>query len=415
MKALVLFLLLFCSFSARSQERLRKPLVFVPADSVMTWGAAGGTADVANLRLLAVNAAPEAVPFVHRLTKKDWKDFKTLAKRWRNELLPAMNAAGGAGDEMREPQTVAAAANYNVAAKLLRMTGHGAYAGAMERALYNALLRAVTDTTNAVGGSIDRRLAAGILFASPGMIYALGDETLYVNFYTNSTARIPWGKRTLTIDQVTHYPAEGEVRLCFNGIGRRKGERIRLLLRLPDWAFDAKADDGLFAVFRPEKQSGRQGATLVRPNGEGIEVRVNGHEVEAKVTPEGYLEIDREWMSQDEVRLVLPMTRRNNAPLLLQPRGLQGRQKVSAMHYGPFVYALRSDAPTPLPDCYYPPAHPAKIAPEATMLGLPAFEGRVYKDRGTPADAAAPAVDFRAVPYAEAPDGAEVWTRFIGY
>lgn len=342
-----------------SAQLLKRPLRYIPADSVMTWGN-----DASNFLQLALSVAPDANPFVARLTVDDWKKRSKLLKAWEKER-GERNLIGGTGHETNEGQTLAAAANYGRAAKLLLLTGRAEMADFMERSLYNALLATALDSSAL---SLERSVAAGILGGAGGQMYALDGNALYVNFYANSTARIPYGGgRGFVLDQITIFPSFGEVKFRFTRLPR-SGERIRLCFRAPQWS------------------------------GGINEIRINGHEIEKPVLSEaGYYEIERAWYSQDELRVVFPLSRNEAQPNRVERKGMVSLQ------YGPFVYA-------------FTPMEPDKALPSRCSL-LPTAKfshtellsqagGTIFR---SDLQQGAVQVPFLAIPYADAREGGVLW------
>ena len=125
----------------------------------------------------------------------------------------------------------------------------------------------------------------------PQWIYALStDNDVYVNLYTNSTANISNERIRFSLDQITDMPLNGSVKLRFNKFD--SPTQIRLHLRMPDWL--RLRENTQFSYVSPD---------TLHPS-----LFVNGHEISPLIVDErGYVVIEREWSSLDEVYLDLPL------------------------------------------------------------------------------------------------------------
>ncbi len=105
-----------------------------------------------------------------------------------------------------------------------------------------------------------------------GYVYSTDADTLYVHLYTANHAEVTVNSRSVKLTQQTNYPWEGETRLQ---VEVDQPGRFRLGLRIPGWCRSYK-------------------------------LSVNGEAVTAAPV-KGYVLIDREWKSGDEVILSLDM------------------------------------------------------------------------------------------------------------
>ena len=142
------------------------------------------------------------------------------------------------------------------------------------------------------------------LFASiGGYIYLYNNERIYINLYTNNTARCRIKDREVTLTQKTNYPWEEKVRI---EISSPEATRFTLALRLPGWC--------------------------KRPA-----VSVNGEEIAlAGIMENGYALIGREWKNGDTVELTLAMPVEKMAA---HPGVKENAGKI-ALQRGPVVYCL---------------------------------------------------------------------------
>lgn len=379
----ILLTLVFLFFSAFPvlagdfPEWLRRPLAYVPPDSVMVWDYEGR-----DLRTLALRANPGAQAVTFRAPDGGRRQRQSLYAEWER-LAPMLNVAGGMGDEMREPQALSAAQATDMAARLFLLTGEARFAALCERSLFNAVWRTMTDTAQA--HTLEGAAAATYGVSLPGLIYATSERAeLYINLYLNNTARITAGGISFTLDQITSMPSSGQVKFRFTGLSAPT--RLRVRLRMPDWAVGNVPREQPFSYAKTDNAPPA--------------VYINGHELDELHTDEaGYVTIDREWRSMDELYLSFDL-----APRLLR-RAAPGegtpRRGEVALQCGPWVYALTASAK----GCYFSANAPLPPPELVNRHGHPVRQVTLYRADGTPQDAAAPEVPFYAEPYADGAAG----------
>ncbi|MFT3786309.1 MAG: glycoside hydrolase family 127 protein [Tepidisphaeraceae bacterium] len=143
---------------------------------------------------------------------------------------------------------------------------------------------------------------ARLLTSIGSYAYSVGTREIAVNLYGDSTLTTKLGDASVTIQQKTKYPWDGDIELAVKG-----DSRFALRLRLPGWC--------------------------AKPA-----VTVNGKRVDTKTAKKGYLTIDRAWTSGDVVRLSLPMEPRR---VYADPRVRQNVGRVALMR-GSIVYCIES-------------------------------------------------------------------------
>lgn len=376
----LLFALSYLSVSAGGPW-LKRPLRFVEPDSVVTWGYDGR--DFRSLALLADSTARgERIP----LTRPDFDARKRTFAQWR-EAQAELNLVGSEGDPQHDPQGLSAAKWVVRASQLFLMQGDAAYADFIERALYNAALHTVSDTTLR-RGTIDKFQAACLLLSAPSLMYATStDADLYVNLYTNSTATLPLPSLgRITIDQVTDMPVTGSVKLRFSQM--RESVRLALHLRMPDWV--GVRPTGKYAYVAPD--SVRTSPTIY----------VNGHEVDPLVVDDkGYVVIERDWRSMDEVYIDFPLQlqRVYLASDREAQRGAPIAAERAAFQWGPLVYFISNPSPR---GCYVTAHSPLSVAPEPDLTtGYPILRGTMYRTKGTVQDTEAEGVEYESRAYSK--------------
>ncbi len=151
----------------------------------------------------------------------------------------------------------------------------------------------------------------------PGYVYAVRDNSLYVNLFAASTATMAVGGRDVTLTQETAYPWNGDITIR---IDRNRGKEFTMKVRIPGWVRGQVVPGDLYSY--------DDGAT---PK---YSVTVNGTEVRDALTSDGYMSISRRWKRDDVVRIHLDML----------PRVVKANAKVAddrgkiAVERGPLVY-----------------------------------------------------------------------------
>jgi DUF1680 family protein len=128
----------------------------------------------------------------------------------------------------------------------------------------------------------------------PGLLYSSSADTLYVNLYAGSEARVPLENTTLEIRQETEYPWSGTVTI---DVSSTNDVPAVLKLRIPSWARNEVLPDDLYTYLDEKTDS-----PVVSINGEVVEPSLE----------DGYVVLERSW-KDDEVRLEFPMTVRKVA------------------------------------------------------------------------------------------------------
>lgn len=372
-RLLILSLFTLCALlSATAQTHwLKKPLRYLCADSVITWGYDGR-----DFRTIAHATDSTAKANTIRLTKQNYKEREATLKAWTTQL-DEHNVLGGV-DACQDPaQALAAAKWLNQAAQLFLMQGEASYMDYAERALFNAVMRTTTDTLQP-RGTLDKWLAASLLLATPGMVYATShdEHSLYVNLYTNATTSLTLRGQHFVLDQITNMPTDGGVKLRFSNF---KGElKLKLYLRMPEWT-------GL----RTNTPYAYVGGETIHPT-----LYVNGHEVDPlTVNDNGYIVIDRTWHALDEVYIDLPLQVKTILPSSLPiEKRMAPLRDHAAFQFGPLVYLPQGNTL----GHYFMPNRPPQPTDRTNDLGRPILQGTMYRYAHTPQDAKAESVTFWA-------------------
>lgn len=277
---------------------------------------------------------------------------------WRDMISKRMYLTGGIGargtveafgDDYELPnrdaytETCASAGNVFWNARMFLTTGNSAYLDVLERTLYNGLLSGVSlsgdrffyqNPLEASGRrGRDTRSEyfdvaccpanlARTIAQMPGYIYAYEGETIFVNLYTGSRARVPLGRGPVTITQTTNYPWDGEVRITVEPAAARM---FTMAFRNPAWTAERPLESDLYRY--------ADGRRLPPP-----EIRVNGEPFIDVRGRSGFITIMREWKAGDEIRVRFPMPVRR---VVAHPSIADNAGKV-AFERGPLVYAVEA-------------------------------------------------------------------------
>jgi DUF1680 family protein len=276
---------------------------------------------------------------IHKL----W-DNMTGKKMYITGGLGARHAGEAFGDNYELPnltaygETCAAIGGVYWAERLFRLTGEAQYFDVLERILYNGVISGIslegteffypnpleadgkyhfnhgTSCTRAAWfdcSCCPTNLIRFIPFI-PNLIYAVQKDTVYVNLFMSNRAEIPVGNKTVTIEQQTEYPRNGNITIRIADIPQ--SQQFTLKIRIPSWAQNTSAPGGLYA-YSDNKQTQPSHA----PN-----------------TADGYYTVTRTWKSGNSLTLNFPM----------HPRTVVARQEVKdnagkfALEYGPLVYCM---------------------------------------------------------------------------
>ncbi|MBA3868842.1 MAG: glycoside hydrolase family 127 protein [Anaerolineae bacterium] len=237
-------------------------------------------------------------------------------------------------NETAYAETCAAIALVFWAWRMFKLDPDSKYIDTMERALYNNVLSGVSHEGShffyanplaafpnvtphgqwsGIVGDRDYRRSewfdcaccppnlARLVASLGGYIYSTDTDTLYVHLYASNHAEVEVNSRAVKISQQTDYPWAGQIRL---GVDVDQAGRFRLGLRIPGWC-------------------------------RAYTLKVNGEALTTAAT-KGYVLIDREWKSGDEIILSLemPVERVLPHPLIRHDAGNIALQR------GPVVYCI---------------------------------------------------------------------------
>ena len=278
-------------------------------------------------------------------------------KLWRNMVGKKMYLTGGIGarhdreafgDNYELPnlsaynETCAAIGSVYWNHRLHCKSGRVQYLDVMERTLYNGLLAGLSlDGThffypNPLESDAEYGFNQGartrkdwfdcsccptnlirFIPSVAGLLYSKSADTVYVNFYASSEARVPLENTTLRIRQETDYPWSGSVTIS---VSSTEDVPAALQLRIPSWARNEVLPGSLYTYVGQ-----REDTPVVSINGAAIEPSIR----------DGYLVLERNW-KEDTVSVTFPLRPRK---VVTDPAVSENRGKI-ALEYGPIVYAF---------------------------------------------------------------------------
>jgi len=228
--------------------------------------------------------------------------------------------------------------------RMFLLTGEAKYMDVFERTAYNGFLSGVSVSgdrffyTNPVAYDGKKKNNSGVAGRAPwfgcaccppnlmrtlasltGYFYAVREDSLYVNFYAQSTGAVKVAGTAVQLTQTTEYPWAGGIKL---GVSPAVPAKFILKLRVPGWSQGRPVPSDLYQYENPKK-------TAVR-------IRVGGALIDATPDASGYVSLAREWRAGDMVELDFP----------LPVQAVRGHEKIAATHgqvafeRGPVVYCF---------------------------------------------------------------------------
>lgn len=311
MKKIVFLLLMLSLTTGVVAQQLKKTLQYVPLDSVMVLP----YYDTQRLtRAFAHDTTQHLRTF--QTPRMGGRAFRKALKNWNLRVRDSLNLVGGVGDESYgRLQFEPARQTVEQGAALFKETADASFMDAVEAALYNSVEAALTGYFSPQY----TMAAARMVFAAYSLRYATDDEGVYINLFSNSTARITTGGFRMVIDQITSMPYQNRVVVRVMHCSADRPLKIRV--RLPMWAAGRCLSDR-YRQLNPEQLP---------------EMYVNGHATAYEVE-KGYAVIQRKWNNGDEIYWDF-----NLAPRMVAQEGRTGSV---AVQWGPLVYAAGVDLAT---------------------------------------------------------------------
>lgn len=189
-----------------------------------------------------------------------------------------------------------------------------------EKYLYQSPLRAYRDFSRQswFGPNCCAPNLVRLLPQLGGLIYASGDQSLYVNLFVGSRAQVNLGDTPITLAQETRYPWEGSIKIT---VDPQKPLKFALLVRIPGWARNELMPGSLYRYLPAPVQK--------------IALSVNGADF-AYTLDKGYARIERDWKPGDTIQLNLPMAVRR----VVAAEPVADSRGMVALECGPLVFCV---------------------------------------------------------------------------
>ncbi|MBC8872880.1 MAG: glycoside hydrolase family 127 protein [Planctomycetes bacterium] len=209
-------------------------------------------------------------------------------------------------------------------------------------------------------------------------VYAVSEDSIYVNQYLGSAATVAPGNVSVKLTQETNYPWDGEIKITVEpNVPVWRGA---IYLRIPDWCRHLESTSGLYRS--------RFSASTER----NWSVQVDGRaETEER---RGYVAVCREWKPRDIIELHLPMP----VMQVVSHPDVRGNRGRAAIQRGPIVYCLEAtDHAGSVRDIHLPDKADLRAEWRPDLLGgIQVIQGQGRRRSGS--QGASP--DLIAVPYA---------------
>ena len=231
-------------------------------------------------------------------------------------------------------ETCAAIGNVYMNYRLFLLHGESKYFDVLERTLYNGLISGVSldgggffypNPLESIGQH-QRQPWFGcaccpsnicrFIPSLPGYIYAVKDNSLFVNLFMSNTATTKVGGKEMTLSQQTNYPWDGNIKITVDKV---TGKNVTLKVRIPGWVENQPVPGDLYSYADNRKPAFR--------------IMVNGAEA-AGTLCDGYFCIDRKWKKGDYVEVHFDMEART----VTANRNVAADRGRVAVERGPVVY-----------------------------------------------------------------------------
>lgn len=281
----------------------------------------------------------------------DTSYFNALSRIWENMAGRKLYITGGIGSRYQGEgfgpdyelnnhtaycETCASIANVYWNQRMFQATGNAKYIDVLERALYNGVVSGVSLSGNKFFydnplesmGQHERQAWFGcaccpgnvtrFIASVPGYMYAVKDNKLFVNMYSQSTATVELQKNKIELIQMSQYPWDGKITIKVNPA---KSGKMALKLRIPGWAGNKPVPTDLYSYSDTQNTA--------------IQILLNGKPVKHS-TENGYATIDRKWKKGDKIELELPMPVRR----VIAHKNVADNIGKMSIERGPIVYCL---------------------------------------------------------------------------
>jgi uncharacterized protein len=223
--------------------------------------------------------------------------------------------------------------------RMFLKSGDASYMDVFERTLYNGYLSGVSLAGNTFfyqnplvsDGRPERQTyfdvaccpanLARLISQLPSLIYAERNDTVYVNLFVGSEAKVRIGDTPVTITQTTDYPWDSRVTLRLNP---ERPVTMTLAIRMPGWSRNEAVPSDLYRFAGTNAPT--PSLTIAENRRPGLNDR------------QGYAIVSRAWRPGDTVTIELPMTVRR----VLANDGVVEDRGKAAIERGPVVYCIEA-------------------------------------------------------------------------
>ncbi len=282
----------------------------------------------------------------------DQKYIDAIDRIWEDVVSSKLYIIGGIGSSghgegFGEPYDLPNATSYNETCaaianvfwnhRMFLLHKNAKYIDVLERSLYNNVLSGVSLEGNEffypnrlkTEGGESRQAwyevaccpgnIARAIPAVPQYIYAVGEQTAYVNLFVDNTADLTIDGEFVQLEQQTDYPWDGKVTIS---VQPESEQQFILKVRIPGWARNQPVPSTLYRYLEET---------------EAPKLHINGEEQPLNLD-KGYAVINRSWQNGDTVELSLPMEVRKT----VAHDSLTINRGNFALERGPIVYAAES-------------------------------------------------------------------------
>ncbi|MCR5313841.1 MAG: glycoside hydrolase family 127 protein [Bacteroidaceae bacterium] len=237
--------------------------------------------------------------------------------------------------------------------RMFKITGESKYYDVLERTLYNNLLASIsidgasyftlnplysdgryTRQTDFQNGNVLTDISQ-FLASVPEYIYANKGDSIYVNLFVQSSAKIDAGNnRFIHITQKTAYPWVGDVAISVDSV--KNTDKFDMMIRIPGWVNNEPVPGSLYSYLKDGNATNH------------INVYVNGAGT-SYLTQHGYIIINRKWKKGDVLSLSFPM----NVKRVIASDQVTENTGYTALERGPILYCLEwKDNDSQSENCY---------------------------------------------------------------
>lgn len=268
--------------------------------------------------------------------KQDTGYMDAMHRLWEDVVLRNMYITGGIGSSRHNEgftedydlpnldaycETCASIGMVYWNQRMNQLTGDAKYIDVLERSMYNGALAGISLSGDrffyvnplASKGDHHRQEWYGcaccpsqisrFLPSIGNYVYGTSEDAVWVNLYLGNTTELSTGGQTVTLQQETNYPWNGNVKITVSNVKENLNTAFKL--RIPAWC----------------KQ---------------YTLSVNGKEQSNTTIEKGYAVLDREWKSGDQITLAMDMP----VEVVAADERVKENAGKRALQRGPLVYCL---------------------------------------------------------------------------